>query len=368
MKIHACGIVTVLFVAVSALLYGAGEQQQPEPTPLPEWNTLQPLDIKDLEKTNISGLFAAQIQEGTNQVFCASYGIVAQEFIDAFPSLLILAGEDKFQALLDPEIAYDNLLAEENVFTRAGTVNETELERLDKDLLDRFPRAEPFSPDLRDYLLYSVVYFDKKLPWKVVFHGDLGISFGVDHTPVQAFGFSTFLPDFDAYREMAKQVTIHYMDQPRQPSEIVLSLHPESATDEVIIGMVEPRGTLRQTYDYVLRRIADSKSEYEFDYNSRLAIPKINFNIHDHIPRSGTIVAQVPNLGISGPLDGEMRVAMSLDERGASAFSRGYLGITSVGITAIIDKPFLVAFREVGSELPYLASWIDNAELLVPRK
>ena len=79
-------------------------------------------------------------------------------------------------------------------------------------------------------------------------------------------------------------------------------------------------------------------------------------------------MAQVAELGILGTLTGEMRVAMSLDERGASAFSRGLLEVASVGINVTIDKPFLVAFREIGSDIPYLAAWIDNADLLVPKE
>jgi hypothetical protein len=368
MKTCSWGVVTVLLLAGTGLLFAGGT---PEAVPLPNWDILEPIDVETLSKTNISGILNLPVQQGTNQVFCASYSYLARQLIKAFPSIQIVQGIDQIETLVDTRISYEDVLADEGVFVRAGLVNPTELRQLDEDLLSRFPEAEPFSPVLRDSALYSVVYFNKKLPWKVVFHGDLTISFGTDNTPVQAFGFSIFLPDFDAYQEMAKQVTIYYMDQEWEANEIVLSLHPELGTDEIIIGMVKPHTTLQETYEYVLRRIAESESEYNFDYNSRLAIPKVNFNVRDRIPRSGPIIAQVTGLGISGELRGEMRVAMSLDERGASAFSRGYVEVTgtdSAGISVIIDKPFLVAFRELGSDLPYIAAWIENSELLIPKK
>ncbi len=295
---------------------------------------------------------------------------MTHELIKAFPSIQIVQGENQIKTLVDTKISYEDVLADENNFVRAGLISETEIRQLDKDLLSRFPEAKPFSSDLKGFLLYSVVYFNKKLPWKVVFHGDLTINFEPNYTPVQAFGFSKFFPSFDAYQEMAKQVTIRYMDDQWDANEIILSLHPESGTDEVIIGMVKPHRTLEETYEYILNRIADPESEYKFDYNSELAIPKINFNIRDKIPRSGAgeIIAEVTDLGISGPLIGEVRVAMSLDERGASAFSRGFVGVKSKGISVIINRPFLFAFRELGSDLPYIAAWIENTELLIPTK
>ena len=43
----------------------------------------------------------------------------------------------------------------------------------------------------------------------------------------------------------------------------------------------------------------------------------------------------------------------------ASAFSRGFLMVKSMGISVVIDKPFLVAFRELGSDLPYIARTVE---------
>ncbi len=371
MKTCSWVVVTVLLLAGTALLFAGGTQEPepPEPIALPKWENLEPIDVEKFSKTIVSGILNSPIQKGTNQIFCASYNLLAQELIKAFPSIRIVQGEDQIEKLVDTKISYEDVLADENNFVRAGLISETEIRELNNDLISRFPEAKPFEFERGD-VLYSVVYFDKKLPWKVVFHGDLTITFEANDTPVQAFGFRTFLPSFDAYKEMAKQVTIHYMDEEWGANKIVLSLHPESGTDEVIIGMVKPHRTLQETYEYVLKRIADSESEYKFDYNSELIIPKINFHIKDKIPRSGVgeIIAEVVDLGIYGELTGYVRVAMSLDERGASTYSRGKVTIKSEGISVIINKPFLIAFRELGSDVPYIAAWIENTELLIPKK
>ena len=361
--------IAVLFINGSKPMLVYSESKPPEPVALPQWENLEPTDAERLSKTEISGILNAPLQKGTNQVFCASYNLLVQELVQRFPSMQILRGENQTAELVDLEVHYGEVLADENKFVRAGFINATEIRELNKDLLSQFPEAKPFEFD-HSYTLYSVVYFDKKLPWKVFFHGGLTVNFGTDETPVQAFGFNTFLPDFDVYRDMAKQVTVHYMDEEWKTNEIVLSLHPESGTDEVIIGMVNPHRTLRETYEYVLKRITDSESEYKFDYNSELKIPKINFNIKDKIPRSSSepILVEAVDLSISGPLVGYVRVAMSLDERGASAYSRGNLMVKSKGISVIINKPFLVAFRELGSEVPYIAAWIENTELLIPQE
>ena len=238
-------------ISVTILSAVSEQEQEPKPTELSKWENLKPIDDENLINTRISGVLHSPYKERTNQLFCVSYNLLARELIKTFPSIRVVRGKEQIVMLVDTKIDYSGILATENRFVRAGSINEAELKQLDEDLLSRFPEAKPFSPDLIEGLLYTVVYFDKKLPWKVDFDGDLSIDFGADLIPVQAFGFSVFTPSSIADQEMAKQVTIHYMDDRWKANEIVLSLHPESGTDEIIIGMVKPQRTLYETYEYV---------------------------------------------------------------------------------------------------------------------
>jgi len=361
-----------LFILTTTFpLFSNGTQEQaPAPAELPTWQELEPVNAADLKNTSLSGLLTAPIIEGTNQVFCVSYNLLAQELIKSFPSIQVIRGADQAETYVDLSVSYHDVLRKESIFVRAGRKSHEELLQLDKDLLSQFPEAKPFRSELKiDDGIYSVVYLDKKLPWNVVFQGDITVNFGDQGKSVQAFGFLDFLPDMEPFLSMAKQVVVHHIDNIQDAQEIVLSLHPKSETDEIIIGMVKTRSNLEETYKYVLQLIADSEKTYSFDGNSKLVIPKINLNIKDTIPRPGTadIIIEVEDAGISGELTGYVAVAMSLDERGATAYSRGLLEVASIGISVIIDKPFLVAFREHGSQLPYIAVWIDNDELLISR-
>lgn len=60
------------------------------------------------------------------------------------------------------------------------------------------------------------------------------------------------------------------------------------------------------------------------------------------------------------------RVKFQLNERGATLSSTARLKVKSRGDGArfIFDNPFLIILRQTGSQRPYFAAWIGNAELL----
>ena len=63
---------------------------------------------------------------------------MTHELIKAFPSIQIVQGENQIETLVDTKISYEDVLADENNFVRAGLISETELRQLDKDLLRNF--------------------------------------------------------------------------------------------------------------------------------------------------------------------------------------------------------------------------------------
>lgn len=138
MKTCSWGVVTVLLLASTALLFASGKQEAPEPIALTKWENLKPIDVERLSKTKISGILNSTIQKGTNQIFCASYNLMTHELIKAFPSIQIVQGENQIETLVDTKISYEDVLADENNFVRAGLISETELRQLDKDLLRNF--------------------------------------------------------------------------------------------------------------------------------------------------------------------------------------------------------------------------------------
>ena len=59
-------------------------------------------------------------------------------------------------------------------------------------------------------------------------------------------------------------------------------------------------------------------------------------------------------------------VNFQLDERGTTLSSTARLKVKSGGDDArfVFDNPFLIILRQTGSQRPYFAAWIGNAELL----
>lgn len=329
------------------------------------WNNYETLEAKSLTKTNVSGDIHSVIEDGKNQIYCVTYSLVFNEVKKTFPSFQITKDEDKELAFLTNNFKENNILNPSSYFSRAIISNKENIDKLNNDLKGKFPNANSVQPDESD-LIFAYAYFDKKLLWEVAFYGNLETRFGEKGKLVECFGFLRFLENDSWFKKMANQVTIYYIDENNE--EAIFVLHPTGNSDDIIIGMVKSKETLLRTYNYIVEKMKMNKKEYKFGTNSSLIIPKINFNIKDEIPRNSDIIVSINNIGNNLPLSCIVRLGLNLDERGATVVSDASVSIKSMSyVNIIVDKPFLIAFKENGSELPYTMAWIANSELLIEK-
>jgi hypothetical protein len=190
-------------------------------------------------------------------------------------------------------------------------------------------------------------------------------------TEVKGFGIDEYNPRHAGHRELRKQLSILAINA--ATGGCIVQLHSKSPRDEIILAKIKPRKTLLRTIQKVQKMIvekhADEERYWEFDQylvtGDPLQIPKIDFDI-------GHSYSELIGKGFLNDRGGENYIAQArqeirfmLNEKGAILESEALAG--AEGGEAKFNEPFLLYLKEKQAKFPYLAIWVDNAEILMKR-
>jgi len=184
-------------------------------------------------------------------------------------------------------------------------------------------------------------------------------------TPVRSFGnwFTEEAAHLLAPR--AEQVTVHHYTGPEHFTLELATLTPD---DRVIVARLPPGPTFAATVASALATLRVGAAP--LDAEERLEIPAIRFDVLRRFDELYGCV--LGNPGFTGRALGDFRqrIDFALDEAGAVLVSEAEIEELDLADEPprrfVCDGPFLVALQRRGAPIPYLAAWIDNAELLVP--
>ena len=218
---------------------------------------------------------------------------------------------------------------------------------------------------------YLVACVPFKCPFRqvddgLVFNGSQGAG-----TAVEAFGLSKI--DESRYQKIREQVAVLYCRRSDVPNarhemvEYVLDLCRHSQPYEVVVAMVESKGSPAQTLEYVRlqidesKRRGNSKGAQALGRNDVLEVPEMVWRIDHRF--SELIGRNVANVGMP-IVEALQTTAFRLDRSGAMLKSEATLAVKSAPEYFVFDRPFLVYMQKRGAEQPFFVMWVDNAELL----
>lgn len=304
-----------------------------------------------LPRTDVMPYLAAPIEPGRNLVYCATFQLLwdvhrQQPLVTAerSPSAMTrgLNCESFDAANLDPE----------SYIARA--VNSSTEERVLRDELDqRFPNSGVNVADSDFPAAYA--FLQKTLPFAIKFErmkaplmfkgpsGDVAVTgFGVKE------GFS------DAIK---RQVEIVDFDS---PDDFVVQLRTRS--DLITLAKIEPAETLAETVSQVEQRVAATRRRSPtIEVGELLVIPDLSLSVDRDYPE-----LQPPFV------HARQFIRFLLNESGAKLVSGGEARMISeaepvfMGARKMVfDKPFLLMLHEPDATQPYLARWIENADLML---
>jgi hypothetical protein len=153
-------------------------------------------------------------------------------------------------------------------------------------------------------------------------------------------------------------------------------LYSGSETYQVAAALVEPRGSLAETYDYVVERMAEypEGDEYrKFRYEDELAVPEMAWRLtHNFSELEKKLFL---NEGFTDQfVDRALQtIEFKLNKEGVELKSEAvFAGETAMAPTVdarrlVFDRPFLIFIKKRDADTPVFAMWVDNNELLKAR-
>jgi hypothetical protein len=322
-----------------------------------------------IENNYATARLEASIESGRNTIFCGTFQLAWNRMKND------IIGEDirlekplELVRHLNGGLLTGADISDEDYLAMAGYGSKNITDSINIALKDKFgeeaPRIDGEFDDEDTILAYA--FFLKKMRFAHPFEdfaNPLAFYWNDSDSKVEAFGI--FRCDDSLRSRLRSQVEIiDYRDR----RDFIVRLHPADTGDEIIIARIRPEGTLLGTYQTVNERITRSEPEPIRD-KDLIMIPKLDFSI----ARSYNEL-----LGLHLRNEGweeyfvaaaEQNIAFWLDEGGAGIASEGIFAIKKGPEpdfrVLVCNGPFFLCCRKTGAELPYLAIWVGNSELLV---
>lgn len=330
-----------------------------------------------LKATAFTAALNAKIAQGKNLLFCSTFQLAW----DSLKSGIIknkvqLSGNPPLAQELNKSAIPQKDISAESYLATAGYKKDGIIGKINKSLKSKFgieapslKESELIRPD--DVMAYAFLY--KNLKFKKEFEGltdPIIFNDGKNSVKVKSFGIKKFEYN-DKYAELAKQVCVVYY---KNDNDFVIKLNSTSPKDEIILAKVAPQATLGGTIEGVNKCAANTpgaNGSLALKSGDTLQIPKLDFDIlhnYKELEGKGVLNKGFEDYFIAKALQS---IRFRLNEKGALLKSEAKIVMTKGAFMGeehknlVFDKPFLLCLKEKGAKYPYLAIWVDNAELLV---
>ncbi len=351
-------------MVIPAIVAGCSRLSSADPPPL--------VDAGTLKETEVLPYTQGALQPDKNYVYCATFQIAWDQMRELVGGKLEIEGDPPLAVALGRGHFEKRGLSPASYLAAAGRVQDGVIDRIRREMSDRFPHARTTLPDFPAgtalvayaYLVKTLAFretFDR-LPKPLEFHN------GRRSVKIASFGFRRdSAPQHQHESALEQQVKIlsyHSVD------DFVLELKTKSQQDELILAKIPPGTTLAATIAAVRERIEKRPAEpadTEWDCRQEpLAIPLLGFNVRREY-------AELTGKGIKSQ-DLTIDIALQdiffrLDETGARLESQANLSAKSTTRTSlptqrafVFDRPFLLMMQEVGAAEPYFVVWVGDPE------
>ena len=321
----------------------------------------------DLKRTLITPHLDCPMEAGKNVLYCATFQLAWDEMKSFGGGPLCLDKPWDIADRLNAGGAKKGDLPEGSFVALAGRLGDGIVGRINAELERTFHQGkDPFldgiSGDPADVLAYA--FLARDLKFRNPFEPVDGLPFGAAGDRVKGFGFKKEFEE-KGQLQAASQVRVYGYAHGRKDPEYVVTLKPEQEGEEILLARVSPGRSLLETVEVALR-IRKEKEGEALEKGDRLKVPQFDFDLQHHYPELLGREITAPKL--AGPVvEAFQSIRFKLDEKGALLLSRAVMRVheEKIGRQLVFDGPFLLMLRRTDRDHPYLALWVDNAEVLV---
>jgi hypothetical protein len=329
-----------------------------------------------LQQTVIVPTLESPIPEGKSAIWCASFQLAWNRLKDdvAKEPLRVDHAQVVADALNNGAQSEDDINPEA-VYARAGLVKDGVVERIQSDMVSRFPNvprpafgSAPEGAVAYAYLAasakFDLPFFDNDEPF--VFTDAAG-----RQTSISSFGIRK--KDDYAYEQLRKQVQILYYPkyEEAQIPEFVLDACKSSQPYQIVLARLERKQTLAETLADVEHKIsADPKTgSLRTDKllpRDSVLVPNMAWRVAHHFRELEGKDKQFQNPSLRGLyLDAALQtIEFRLDRSGAELASESKVEVKPYDSYFLLNRPFLIFMKKRGGKQPFFVMWVDNGELL----
>ncbi len=322
----------------------------------------------ELQGTVVTPHLEQGITDGKNVLWCATFQLAWNEVASFIGESVKMQNPDPAVAILNKQTVGRKDLDKASYVALAGDLRGGIYGKIDAALQAKFEGAAvpklSRSPTIgRPQDIFAYAYLFKNLEFAVPFE-DIDAPLQFKTKQVRCFGVG---PEKKAPPAMLDQVRVLAYD--RQAGTFILELVTKAKGDQLILAKIKPAETLADTISAVIDRKAEATAMFPHDV---LKVPKLNFDVRRRYRELEGRALMISNPNIAQDLtilSALQDIRFQLDEKGARLRSESHIAIGCSapprGRRFVFDGPFLILMRRKDAKNPYLAMWVDNAELLV---
>lgn len=331
---------------------------------------------ESFQQTSVEASLETPLKSGRNVIYCGTFQLAWDALRDELATNEVrLDGEPPLVTLLNSQRFPKGALSPNDYLAMAGRIDQGILKKIADARSAKFPTATfplPQPTALTELLTYC--YLQKRLPFEAKFdrmkdplrfHGSLG------EQPVVNFGIQHFKSTEPGDERLRSQIDVlDYVND----NNFVIRL--KTLSDHILLAKIPPYDTLAATWESVAKRLKKPQGGITpppLVPEEPFAMPNLAFFIErDFNELQGRAVTH-PAIDLRLAVAKQL-IKFQLDESGAKLeaaaevlFDSGPSGPPRPPDPRrfLMDRPFLLALHERGTETPYLVLWIDNAELMI---
>jgi hypothetical protein len=332
-------------------------------------------ESSSLQKTAIVPTIDSAMPEGKNVIWCASFQLAwAKLASDVLHSPPIIAHAEAVVDRLNRKAFSENDIADGSCYAAAGRSSDGIVKEICQEMQRRFQRVSAID-ELGDpkNVIVAYSYMEAGIPFPIHYYENpLSLVFkdgrGKD-TSVASFGAHFNRQSTD--KRLREQVRVlHCTTAGMKTLEFVIDPCAQSSPNQVILASIPAERTLRATWNSVETRIAQYRTQPDaderFDRLDELLVPSMAWDITHHFSELEGTDKLVKNKGFEGlylahAIQG---IRFRLDRSGVELRSEALVVMSGIPRRFVFDQPFFVFIRKRGSNVPFFAMYVANAELL----
>jgi hypothetical protein len=324
-----------------------------------------------LQHTVIVPTLDTPIPEGKNAIWCASFQIAWNKLkTDVTKGPVLIQGAEEIAERLNKSPVTEADLPDGSYYAAAGLVKDGIVERIQREMAERFPGAQAPAFDLGPPELVAVAYgllqselrfaepfndWDKRVP----FEDSAG-----SRTPVAVFGIQDERGDRYSLEGLLKQVDVLFWTE----AEYAVQLRSVDNDQSMSLALIPRPGSLADALAHIEGR-RERRFHARLGFGDRLAVPVQHWRARHRFREieGKDKMLLSPNFNDCWLDSATQMVQFRLDKRGASLTSEAELALRKNGgqdREFLFNRPFLIVLKKRDAANPFFVMWVDNAELL----